>query len=48
MCVDNYVGKVMEIEAEHSCMQAGIEEKILSELKGQSGETKDGKKEVRQ
>ena len=45
--VDNYVGKVMEMEAEHSCMQAGIEEKILSELKGQSGETKDGKKEVR-
>ena len=29
----------MEMEAEHSCMQAGIEEKILSELKGQSGES---------
>ena len=25
--------------AEHSCIQAGIEEKILSELKGQSGES---------
>ena len=37
--VENYVGKVMEMEAEHSCMQAGIEEKILSELKGQSGES---------
>ena len=29
----------MEMEAEHSCMQAGIEEKILSELKGRSGES---------
>ena len=37
--VENYVGKVMEMEAEHSCMQAGIEEKIFSELKGQSGES---------
>ena len=37
--VENYVGKVMEMEAEHSCIQAGIEEKILSELKGQSGES---------
>ena len=37
--VENYVGKVMKMEAEHSCMQAGIEEKILSELKGQSGES---------
>ena len=37
--VENYVGKVMEMEAEHSCMQAGIVEKILSELKGQSGES---------
>ena len=27
------------MEAEHSYMQAGIEEKILSELKGQSGES---------
>ena len=37
--VENYVGKVMEMKAEHSCMQAGIEEKILSKLKGQSGES---------
>ena len=27
--VENYVGKVMEMEAEHSCMQAGIEEKFF-------------------
>ena len=35
--VENYVGKVIEMQAEYSCMHAGIEEKILSELKGQFG-----------
>ena len=48
--VKNYVGKVMEMEAEHSWIQAGIEKKILSELKvgleKVSQLTKDGKKEV--